>query len=357
MNSESIIVFIDTSIFEGENFFKGRNLLKLCELSKSKIVEIKITDIIYEEIKQRIKSNLNKSQIAIKKSAQLINGEAKILKNLKEFDDISAILRVDFIEIQNQFLEKLENFISEYNIEIIDSNISDVNEVFHDYFKVKPPFKEGAKKSEFPDAFSNNTIKKWTELSHRKIIFLSTDTDFAQLSFKNIDYSHNISTLLDHISRNTNELHASFIENQMEDRDYNYIITNKIEENYDFQLMQAVEENIFYYLDLFDPEIDNLQNFYAVILSNEINSIEQNDYVIFEIVASISFSAEVSYYDISAAFYDKEDDEWYGKEQKTVTKNFSATVIFLAKFDYNLNDEYFDFNEITNFEVQQIEEE
>ena len=81
-----------------------------------------------------------------------------------------------------------------------------------------------------------------------------------------------------------------------------------------------------------------------------------DDSVIFEINSTITFNAVLSYYEISNAFYDKEDDEWYGKQPRTINETFSAKVVCLAKFNYNFYDDYFEFNEITFFEVEQIEE-
>ena len=102
--------------------------------------------------------------------------------------------------------------------------------------------------------------------------------------------------------------------------------------------------------------IHDFENFYATIDTKEINSINLNDSVVFEINSTITFNAILSYYEISNAFYDKEDDEWYGKQLKTVNETFSVKVVCLAKFNYNLYDDYFEFNEITFFEVEEVEE-
>lgn len=356
MITKPFTIFIDTSIFESDNFFQGRNLRTLCDLTKSKIVELKITDIIYEELKQRIRANLTKAQTSTKKSLQAINGEGKILKNIPQLKDLYTLLNINLSEIEEELLTQLDTFLEHYHFEIIDSKISNVNEVFQDYFLTKPPFKEGLKKNEFPDAFSINTIKKWAEINNEKIIFLTNDSDFLELSIKNIDNTHSISTLLDFITRHTNELHTNFIEKQMLEYDFGYEIRHSLENNYDLQLKQAVEEKIFIYSDYFDPEIDDLENFYATIDSKEINSIELNKNVIFEINATITFNTNLSYYEISNAFYDKEDDEWYGKEAKNILETFSANTICLAKFNYDIQDDIFEFSEITYFEVERIEE-
>lgn len=356
MITKPFTIFIDTSIFESENFFQGRNLRTLCELTKSKIVELKITDIIYEELKQRIRANVTKAQTSTKKSLQVINGEGKILKNIPQLKDLYSLLNINLSEIENELLTQLNIFLEYYHFEIINSKISNVNEVFHDYFQTKPPFKEGSKKNEFPDAFSINTIKKWAEINNEKIIFLTNDSDFLELSIKNIDNTHSISSLLDFITRHTNEIHTDFIEKQNWDYNFDYEIRDALENNFDLQLRQAVEEEIFIYSDYYEPEIDDLENYEATIESKDINSIDLNKNVIFEVRGTITFNTNLSYYEISNAIYDKEDDEWYGKESKDIKETFSATIVCLAKFNYNLSDDFFEFAEITYFEVEKIEE-
>lgn len=356
MEIKPFTVFLDTSIFEAENFFQGRNLIKLCEFTKNKIVELKITDIIYEELKQRIKSNILKAQISTKKTFQAINGEGKILKNVEDLNVLYTLLNIDFLEVERLLLLKLEEFLKKYDFEIINSNISDINEVFIDYFNITPPFKEGSKKNEFPDAFSLNTIKQWAKKNNEKIFFLTQDSDFLKVSNKNIDITHTISTLLDYITRHTNEIHTTFIENKIEEYDFDYNIEKVLEDENFEQLTQAVEDDIFIYGDYYDPEIGDIEKYYVTIDSKQINSIIQNKSVTFEINASISLDIELSYYDISNAFYDKEDDEWYGKEPKTAIKNYIANIVCLVEFDYNLINDIFDFKQITNFEVNRIEE-
>ena len=159
------IIFLDTSIFESENFFKGRNLLHICELSQNGLIEVKITDITYNEIINRIKENIQKSQTSFKKANSLINGEGKLLKNIDEFSIYFNFPKIESEDLLIQFKLKLEKFIKDNVIEIIDSKISNLKEVFENYFNLLPPFKEGKKKSEFPDAFTYSTIKEWSILN------------------------------------------------------------------------------------------------------------------------------------------------------------------------------------------------
>lgn len=55
-------------------------------------------------------------------------------------------------------------------------------------------------------------------------------------------------------------------------------------------------------------------------------------------------------------FYDKEDGIWYGEERINQTKNYIATVIAIAEFWYNLEDEYDEFYAMTDFKIKKIEE-
>ena len=128
------IIFLDTSIFESENFFKGRNLIHICDLSKNGLIEVKITDITHNEIINRIKENIQKSQTSFKKANSLINSEAKLLKNIDEFTVFFNFPKLESEDLLNNFKTKLEEFILDNSIEIIDSKISNLKEVFEKVF-------------------------------------------------------------------------------------------------------------------------------------------------------------------------------------------------------------------------------
>ncbi len=348
------IVFVDTSVFESENFFKGRRLKQLCDLSKNGVIEVKITDIVYNEIIHRIHSNITKAQAAYKKANSLINGDGKILKNKNEFNNYYPLPEINIEILHLQFKTQLNSFLEENLIEIIDSKISSVNDVFKDYFETNAPFKDGKKKNEFPDAFTYSTIKKWTELNSKKVYFISNDTDFDQMTVESIDCSNNLSSILDIISREIDEKHTVFVEKIYDDSisDIYYSLENEFEN----KLMDSVYNKILNDPFYEEPDVDLPTDIEAQIGIISINDIDLNHSFSYEIESDITFSINVEYTDLSSAFYDEEDGIWFGEERITETKRYSANVISIAEFQYDFDSQDGNYNRMNDFEIRSLEE-
>lgn len=347
---EKHILFLDTSFFESENFFKGRNLNHLCELSRSGQIEIKITDIIYREVQHRIKENVLKAQSAFKKAHALITGEGKILKNLENYE----IPKVDAEEVIKELTERFDRFIIHNQIEIIDSEISNINEVFKDYFETNPPFHEGKKKTEFPDAFTYSTVKAWSTQKVKKVYFLSNDSDFENLSSDEIDCSQSLSTIIDLIAREIDEKHTKIIEETYEDSKFE--IERSLVNDYKSDLAEAVynqlENDPFYE----DVEVETADDIAVEIVIGVINEVIIDSSFSYEIESNITFSIRVEFTDLTSGFYDKEDGVWWGQERISETKQYSANVISIAEFSYDLEKGNGFYYMTSNFSIRDIEE-
>lgn len=71
----------------------------------------------------------------------------------------------------------------------------DVAAVLDDYFEQKPPFGEGKKKSEFPDAFTAQLLINWRAGRSRKVIVVSGDRDWAAIGDARLEVLDNIAKL------------------------------------------------------------------------------------------------------------------------------------------------------------------
>lgn len=313
MTIEDKIIFFDTSIFESENYFEGRKINILFNLAKNGLIHLKMTDVVYREILTRIENHTTKAVNLFKKEKLNFEREARILRNTNVLNE--HFEKVDFKTLKEtankQIKEKLIGVINESKIEIIDSSIVDVKEILNDYFETNPPFKEGLKKNEFPDAISINAIKKWCENTSNTAIHLSSDNDFKKIETSYIDCSHDLSSLA-----------YSEIENDpfFEEVDIDFLGIDDLD--IDIGVMYDVEEDSFSY----------------------------------EIEMNILFSVNASYTDLTSAYYDKEDGIWWGEERITTIKKYSVNTLVYA--DYKLEKNKIDgyFKKITDFEFRDIEE-
>ncbi|SOD15140.1 PIN domain-containing protein [Pedobacter xixiisoli] len=145
-------VLIDTSAYEELRLsFKGDIFDSLINLSKEQKIIIVSSIIIYEEMKAHLKESI----------ATSINKIDKVSKDINRlsFGDLGAITTLlnDKEKLKNDLLkerlDRIDTFFDNAKIETLDISDVDINQILINYFAIKPPFGEGGKRKEFPDAF------------------------------------------------------------------------------------------------------------------------------------------------------------------------------------------------------------
>ncbi|AMR42728.1 DUF4935 domain-containing protein [Elizabethkingia anophelis] len=353
--SQTQIVFIDTSIFESENYFEGRNINLLFHLSQEKLISLKITDIIYREIKKRLEEHSIKAINLYKKIRLDFHQEARILRNINLLGDQFKKDNIKLLKEDSKqlLLQKFDEVTKNNNIEIINTNIANTSEILDDYFTVKPPFKEGNKKNEFPDAFNINTIKHWCENNFQDCFFITNDKDFTNYTHPQINCKFNLSTLLEFL----------YIENSdIKEEIFNRIYQDSLDEiRYEAEsaLISSLESNAFEIL-YNDPWIEDVEvNFrevedieFDIAIINEIKT----DTFTYEIELNIKYSVDCDYTDLNYAFYDKEDGIWLGETNKSEKRSFKANALVYPLFSYDSKKYTGQFTEIVDYEIREIEE-
>lgn len=198
-------VFIDTSIYERTNFsFSGQRFAALKVIVMEDKISLYTTTITRDEVFARI-ANAVSDAVNAQRS---IRNKLKILRNLETFTLYFADLDESQIksEIENLFLE----FIREFQVETI--HIADINpeEVFADYFNKRPPFGEGKKKYEFPDAFVIAGLHYWCKKHiDRKIYVVSADEGMRNAceSYSSLHAIETIDELTDLVSSHFDKIH------------------------------------------------------------------------------------------------------------------------------------------------------
>jgi hypothetical protein len=355
MTIKDKIIFLDTSAFEAENYFEGRNINILFNLAKEELIHLKMTDIVYREVLARIENHAIKAVNLFKRDKLNFEREARILRNTNVLSD--HFEKVDFKYLKEnakkEIQEKFHQVIDEFKIEIIDSGIADIKEVLKDYFETNPPFKDGLKKNEFPDALSINAIKKWSEKNSNSVIHLSNDKDFDEYKNQAIDCSHDLSSLLEFLFTENSDIQHEFIT-----AIYRKSI-GKIKTSIEKELSEDLSSLVYSKLEndwsYEDVEVDFLEiNDFEIEIA-VINEIEEKSFS-YEIEMNILFSVEANYTDLSTAYYDKEDGVWWGEESVSETKKYSVNALIYVDFELEDNKVDGDFIEITDFEFRDMEE-
>lgn len=192
-------VFIDTNIYEENNFLHGTKIHNIFDYSKKGFIKLYMTKISYWELKERIFINLTKAITEQKNFVDSIN-KTRILRNLNRYEMLVKPT-FDITNALEEILKKLDNLIECGNVNFIDSQIVDIDNVFDLYYKSISPFSQTAnKKHEFPDAFIIKSVDNWCELNSTKMIFVTKDNDFNNYKSNRIIFTDDLIQLLDDIT-------------------------------------------------------------------------------------------------------------------------------------------------------------
>ncbi len=175
------IIFIDTSIFESNNFLESKRIREVYKLAERGDIKIVLPELTYDEIVNRISKNILEASQKFKK----YRNDTRALRNVQSLSD--KFKPFDNEEIQKEFVEKLENQFSKSNIEIVDYPTLNIKDIFRSYFEKRFPFGSGGKKSEFPDAFALKSIELWAEENNVKVLAFSKDNDMLNYNSSHLE--------------------------------------------------------------------------------------------------------------------------------------------------------------------------
>jgi hypothetical protein len=162
-------VFIDTEVFIKNNYpFDSVKFSQLTSLAQSEKVTIYLTIITVQEIRSNIEEDVIGAYQAIEKIRK------RILKNIPEHPIHSQ--EIDAEKAKLILLGQFEKFLSDARVQIVDITEVSIEKVVADYFARKPPFSE-KKRSEFPDAFALEALRKKCQETSIQMYVISGDPD------------------------------------------------------------------------------------------------------------------------------------------------------------------------------------
>ncbi len=287
-------VFIDTSVFEANNFTRGEKIRQLMTLSADGHIRILLPEITYREIVTHIERYVRDGV----KEYDRMRRKTRIFKNIEDM-----VKRLDDLNPDKLVLDAISKFdqmIADGKVMRLPYPKLDTKDVFDSYFEGTSPFGTGTKKSEFPDAFVLKTIEIWCEENDTTCTIYTMDKDFS-------DYNH---PRLHYVKSYTDDLSTRLrdIENLELLDDWFEIARGEIEtELFNWAESQLFNENTYLdlanWLDVHSIEQENI----TVGLDNyEVSSIE-GDSVVIEVFAHVSYEMKVEYDDENSLMWDSED--------------------------------------------------
>lgn len=301
-------IFLDTSVFIKENFFAGKKLKAFLKHAETSDIELITTPITLEESLSNIAKFSSVANSAFKRQLKELNNKAKIFKNIPILTPIFTL--GDEFKYDEEIKDLARRFTKQINeyFTIVPIDSETTLKVLKDYFDFKPPFKDGKKKHEFPDAFVLNSLESWCKTKKEKMYIVTDDEDFVSFDSSYLIPVRDYDRLLEQISFTFSDANMlPKVEALIKDKEYEII--ERIKEVFTdefpwdgFDDNQGYEYEV-HGLDKIEAFIDY---FYVLYFYGNTASVE--------LVVPVTYTADVSYEDTSTGWYDKEDEIWYHTE-------------------------------------------
>ena len=172
-------VFLDTSILAGQNFnFESTALASFVPVAKRGGLKFLLPDPTEREVIRQIDERSVKALEALARARR----EAPFLAKWKHFPPIRPSRALAHPatnwEVRQIAMQEWESFLKQFHVIKIDYKGLDVSLVMRWYDETTPPFREGPKRKEFPDAFAVAMLADYARTHDCVVAVVSADNDF-----------------------------------------------------------------------------------------------------------------------------------------------------------------------------------
>jgi len=165
-------VFIDTQYFVKSGLhFDGAAFKSFRTYCEAKELFHISTTVVEREVESKIQASVKEALSSI----QMFRRKARLLASLDDEKIKGLFEEIDEEDIYKKSSDVFEEFMGGCSSEIVEADTIDGEDLLSMYFEKKPPFGDGKKKSEFPDAISLLSLK--SHLDDEKIYVISDDSD------------------------------------------------------------------------------------------------------------------------------------------------------------------------------------
>ncbi len=170
-------VFIDTEVYNRNAInFSNETFLRLQSLVNEGKIELFSSSITINEIKANISDSICES----KKAIEEFQTKARYLRNTRAFRRNKIWKEQDYDKLVSDLNEQVDEFMDKTGTRLVNFDGINIQEIFSKYFANHPPFKEGKKKYEFPDAFVIASMKQMSRQINQQIFVISGDSDWQR---------------------------------------------------------------------------------------------------------------------------------------------------------------------------------
>jgi hypothetical protein len=295
---ESRNVFIDTSEFERLAYAFKSGLLKL--LRDHERINIVLSEVVILEIRDHLKK-AGAESVRLHKS---FSDSAKVLRNLGGEGFASLFERFDSEATSAAFAQAFDEFLGDAAVTTIPYANANLDDIFERYFSVRPPFESGKKKSEFPDAFALDSVRRWACDNKTTVYVVSRDVGMQRYceEVPELNYVDSVEQFLDMAVRQDEEMAGRIKAIIAADRE---VLEERL--NQEFPYMG-------FYIDDREGVVEDvtvtgadIHDFLIVELKDGVATVELD--------VTVTFNADVSYDDIEHGIWDSETGELWTQSE------------------------------------------
>jgi hypothetical protein len=193
-------IFIDSSIFEEQNFLNSSKIQSLFRYAREGAIKIHVTTVSKLELYNRIEKRISESRTEFRKLVKGFNYKhIRVVKNIGFYDSIK-LPDIDIKKHSDELKRKFDSLFERSHVHTIRTENIPITLLVKDYYSKNPPFHNSGKQNEFIDAFILKSLEKWCERHKTKIYVLSKDPDFLGYKSDYLIMEDNLANFLEQIS-------------------------------------------------------------------------------------------------------------------------------------------------------------
>lgn len=166
-------VFLDTSVLAGQQYnFGSAALTTFIPLAKKHALSFLLPEPTESEIVRQIRDRSKEALKALEDARR----RAPFLAKWKHFPPTQTQYTTDW-EVMRVAMAEWQDFLKNFSVVKLSYGSVNLKTVMQWYDRVIPPFREGKKRKEFPDAFAIAIVEAYARSTATSIAVVSDDTD------------------------------------------------------------------------------------------------------------------------------------------------------------------------------------
>lgn len=167
-------VFLDTSILAGQQYnFASAALASFVPVAQKAGLPLLLPDPTEREIRRQIDERSKEALSALEEARR----RAPFLAKWSHFPARLSETKANW-EVRQVAMREWRAFLAQFEVKKLSYDGVDVSEVMGWYDQVVPPFREGKKRKEFPDAFAIAMLARYASKTGSVVAVVSDDQDF-----------------------------------------------------------------------------------------------------------------------------------------------------------------------------------